>query len=113
MLKAGYSAASARGHCHELAREADCTHGAALQQQGIGPHEIANALAALLKHKRPEIRLWAIKEATRMQDGYPAPKEPGDSSRPVQLIFPQNFKSLEVRTTDGSSDHKSSTQNPG
>lgn len=51
-----------------------------------------------------DLQLDATKEINRLLDAYPAPKEPGDTSRPVQIIFPASFKSLEVRANDGKDD---------
>lgn len=44
-------------------------------------------------------QLETTKEINRIFGAYPAPKEPGDN-RPVQIIFPPDFKSVTVRAPE-------------
>lgn len=110
-IAAGYSRATARSNHSELRRNLRIVLPDALRALGLDEASQAAKLGKLREAKTVrwnakkhrwdvfedgDVQLRATQEINRILDVYPAPKETGDS-RPVQIIFPGDFKNLTVK----------------
>lgn len=115
-IEAGYTRITAKANCHILARRANIKTAEALQLLGRDGFAQARHLVKLCSAKTvrwnqkkerwdtfedASVQLDAVKEINRLQDSYPAPKEPTAETRPIQIVFPVDFASVTVRADHG------------
>jgi len=101
-IAAGYSPNTAKSNCHILARRASIKVSIALEALGCDGFSQATKLLALREAKTvrwnqkrekwdefedTDVQLRATQEINRLQDSYPAPKEPTEDSRPITIVF--------------------------
>jgi hypothetical protein len=108
-IAAGYSQNTARSKCHILARRSNVKVAEGLEALRCDGFSQATKLLKLREAKTvrwnskkekwdvfedADVQLRAVQEINRVQDGYPAPKEKVEDSRPITIVFPRNLSSL-------------------
>lgn len=116
-IAAGFSRATAKSNCHLIAARNRTEIGRAFRLLRADEFYLARKIIALTQAKtvkwnpakrgtkdKPKggwdtfddgtTQLGAAKELGRFLDAYPAPKEEGTESRPIEFIFPANFAGL-------------------
>lgn len=108
-VAAGYSPNTAKSNCHILARRASIKVARALEALGCDGFSQATKLLELREaqtvrwnQKREkwdefedaDVQLRATQEINRLQDAYPAAKEPTEDSRPITILFGKSLSSM-------------------
>lgn len=106
---AGYSPNTVKNKGAGMAAEIRASMAEAYRRAGLTEERSAQKLAKLLdaetvkwnpKKSRwdafgdGDLQLRAVQEINRVLDGYPAPKEPTEDSRPITIVFGKSLSSM-------------------
>jgi len=93
-MDAGYAKSTAHSEASEMAAPIRASMAAAFGRKGITEDFLAGTTKTLLVHKDPHVRLRAVHMSIQVLDGYPAPKEPTEDSRPITIVFGKSLSDM-------------------
>lgn len=91
---AGYAESTIKNQLGKIADPIRATMAEVWRSRGITEDFLAETTKRLLEHNDPHVRLQATHISVKVLDGYPAPKQPIEDSRPITIVFDKSLSSM-------------------